>query len=88
MKDADAWKCLPAAEKGGAAPPAWSSAPGPARMPRTTVAMLELDYLHRVRGPLDPKLRGKLRLVANPRANRCAYAEAYAAADLRLRRGR
>jgi alkylhydroperoxidase family enzyme len=82
MKDADAWKRLPAAEKGGgAALPAWARALAGA-MPRTTAAMLELDYLHRARGPLDPKLRGKLRWVA-AHANRCAYAEAYAAADLR-----
>jgi alkylhydroperoxidase family enzyme len=82
LKDADAWKRLPAAEKGGgAALPAWARALGDA-MPRTTAAMLELDYLHRARSPLDPKLRGKMRWVA-AHANRCEYGEAYASADLR-----
>jgi alkylhydroperoxidase family enzyme len=82
MKDADAWKRLPAAEKGGgAALPSWARALADA-MPRTTAAMLELDYLHRAKNPLGPKLRGKMRWVA-AHANRCAYGEAYAAADLR-----
>jgi alkylhydroperoxidase family enzyme len=82
MKDADAWKRLPAAEKGGgAAMPSWARALADA-MPQTTAAMLELDYLHRARSPLDPKLRGKMRWVA-AHANRSAYGEAYAAADLR-----
>jgi alkylhydroperoxidase family enzyme len=78
----EAWRRLPAAEKGAGQPlPAWARALAPS-LPRTTAAMLELDYLHRARSPLDPKLRGKLRWVA-ARANRCAYTEAYAAADLR-----
>ncbi len=82
LNDADAWKRLPAAEKGGgAALPAWARALADP-MPRTTAAMLELDYLHRAHSPLDPKLRGKMRWVA-AHANRCAYGEAYAAADLR-----
>ncbi len=81
-KDADAWKRLPAAEKGGGQPlPAWARALADA-LPRTTAAMLELDYLHRQRSPLDAQLRGKMRWVA-AHANRCRYGEAYAAADLR-----
>jgi hypothetical protein len=44
--------------------------------------LLRLDYLHRAQSPLDPLLRGKIRWVA-ARANRCAYGEAYATADLR-----
>ena len=44
--------------------------------------MLELDYLHRARSPLAPKVRAQLRWVA-AHANRCAYGQAYAAADLR-----
>jgi hypothetical protein len=47
--------------------------------------MLELDYVQRARSPLDAKLRGKMRWVA-AHANRCAYTEAYARADL-LRAG-
>ncbi len=81
-EDADAWKRLPAAEKGGHQPlPSWARALA-GSLPRTTAAMLELDYLQRAHNPLDPKLRAKMRWVA-ARANRCAYGEAYAAADLR-----
>jgi alkylhydroperoxidase family enzyme len=82
LDDAAAWKHLPRAKRGANTPlPAWARAlAGP--LPRTTAAMLELDYLHRAKSPLDPKLRGKLRWTA-AHANRCAYAEAYAAADLR-----
>ena len=43
--------------------------------------MLELDYLHRVRSPLEPRLRGKLRWMA-AHANRCTYSETCAAVDL------
>lgn len=76
------WKFLPPAERGAGRPlPAWAQALAPA-LPNTTAAMLELDYLHRVKSPLDPVLRGKMRWVA-AHANRCAYAEAQAAADLR-----
>jgi alkylhydroperoxidase family enzyme len=82
MKNADAWKRLPAAEKGAGEPlPSWARMLADA-LPRTTAAMLELDYLHRAGGPLDPPLRGRMRWVA-AHANRCAYGEAYAAADLR-----
>jgi alkylhydroperoxidase family enzyme len=82
LTDADAWKRLPSAEKGSGEPlPAWARALADA-LPRTTAAMLELDYLHRAQSPLDPSLRGKLRWVA-AHANRCAFGEAYAAADLR-----
>src|SRR4051812_30176715 len=43
----EAWKRLPAAEKGGGKPlPAWARTLADA-LPRTTAAMLELDYLHR-----------------------------------------
>src|SRR5581483_4019476 len=80
--DAEAWRRLPRTEEGANQPlTAWARALA-ASLPRTTAAMLELDYLHRARSPLDPLLRGKLRWVA-AHANRCAYTEAYAAADLR-----
>ncbi|HEV3263538.1 MAG TPA: carboxymuconolactone decarboxylase family protein [Gemmataceae bacterium] len=80
--DAEAWKCLPRADKGAGQPlPAWARVLARA-LPRTTAAMLELDYLQRTRSPLDPKLRARMRWVA-AHANRCAYSEAYAAADLR-----
>ncbi len=78
----EAWKRLPAAEKGAGQPlPAWARALADT-LPRTTAAMLELDYLQRVRSPLDPVLRGKMRWVA-AHANRCAFGEAQAVADLR-----
>ena len=44
--------------------------------------MLELDYLHRAEIPIEPRLRGMMRWTA-AHANRCAYSEAYAVADLR-----
>ena len=83
LSDDETWRRLPPLEQGEAGQPlpAWARAlAGP--LPRTTAAMLELDYLHRARSPLDPKLRGQLRWVAAD-ANRCAYARAYAEADLR-----
>jgi alkylhydroperoxidase family enzyme len=82
LTDKETWQLLPKAAEGADQPlPVW------ARMtvrslPRTTAAMLELDFLHRARSPLGPKLGGKMRWVA-AHANRCDYAEAYAAADLR-----
>jgi alkylhydroperoxidase family enzyme len=78
----ETWKRLPEAERGAGQPlPVWTRALADA-LPRTTAAMLELDYVQRARSPLDPKLRGKMRWVA-AHANRCAYSEAYAVADLR-----
>src|SRR5262249_1280305 len=79
---AEAWQKLPKATIGEGLPlPVWARALAPT-MPRTVVAMLNLDYLHRERSPLDPELRGKLRWTA-AHANRCKYSEAYALADLR-----
>jgi alkylhydroperoxidase family enzyme len=80
--DQEAWRHLPAAEEGAGRPlPGWARALA-AALPRTTAALLELDYLHREKSPLGPKLRGMMRWAA-AHANRCAYAEAYALADLR-----
>jgi alkylhydroperoxidase family enzyme len=82
LDNKETWKRLPEAERGAdQALPVWTRALVDA-LPRTTAAMLELDYVHRARSPLDPKLRGKMRWVA-AHANRCAYSEAYAVADLR-----
>jgi alkylhydroperoxidase family enzyme len=84
-ESAEAWKHLPAAERGMEQPlPAWARKLA-RTLPHTTAAMLELDYLHRVRNPLEPRLRGQLRWVA-ARTNGCRYSEEYAAADL-LRAG-
>ncbi len=79
LENETAWKRLPPTEKG--ALPAWARATA-ATMPRTTAAMLELDYLHRDGSPLPPRLRGLLRWRA-AQANRCAYTQAQALADLR-----
>jgi alkylhydroperoxidase family enzyme len=81
LTQADAWRRLPGADKGAGQPlPSWARALAES-LPNTTAAMLELDYLHRARSPLDPKLRAKMRWTA-AHANRCSYAEAYAKADL------
>ena len=75
-------KKLPPVESGGGEQlPIWARTLADT-LPRTTAAVLELDYLHRARSPLDPKLRARMRWVA-AHANRCAYGEAYALADLR-----
>ena len=80
--DADGWARLPKVESGGDQPlPNWAKAVA-TRLPRTAAAMLELDHAQRTRSPLDPALRAKMRWVI-ARANRCAYAEATALADLR-----
>jgi alkylhydroperoxidase family enzyme len=82
LSDEEAWRKLPPTESGGGqALPSWARAMAGA-MPRTTAAMLRLDFLHRTRNPLGPLLRGKMRWVA-AHADRCAYSMAYAEADLR-----
>ena len=81
LNDEEAWKRLPRAERGGGKPlPAWARTLADA-LPRTTAAMLELDYRHRALSPLDARLRAKVRWTA-AHANRCAYTEAEALADL------
>jgi hypothetical protein len=73
LNDEDAWKRLPKAERGGGQPlPAWARATADA-LPRTTAAMLELDYRHRALSPLDARLRAKIRWAA-AHANRCPTA--------------
>jgi alkylhydroperoxidase family enzyme len=82
LSDEECWRKLPSAELGGGQTlPTWARAMAGA-MPRTTAAMLRLDFLHRMRNPLGPLLRGKMRWVAG-HANRCEYSMAYAEADLR-----
>jgi alkylhydroperoxidase family enzyme len=79
---AEAWRALPETERGGGQPlPSWALALARS-LPRTTAALLDLDRLQRTRSPLGPVLRGKMRWVAAD-ANRCDYARACAAADLR-----
>src|SRR5207249_10562936 len=82
VSDAEAWRRLPAAMEGSGQPlPTWARALA-AALPRTTAAMLELDFLQRAKNPLEPKLRGMMRWTA-AHANHCAYSEAQAIADLR-----
>jgi alkylhydroperoxidase family enzyme len=82
LSDAEAWRTLPAVENGGGQPlPSWARAlAGP--MPRTTAALLRLDFVQRTRNPIDPKLRASMRWVA-AKANGSAYSQAYALADAR-----
>ncbi len=82
LSSEEAWRKLPAAEAGAGQPlPSWARALA-GSLPRTTAAMLELDYAQRTKSPLEPALRAKLRWVA-AHANRCVYGEAQALADLR-----
>jgi alkylhydroperoxidase family enzyme len=81
LSDEEAWKRLPKAEKGGGRPlPVWARVLADS-LPRTTAAMLELDYRHRALSPLDARLRAKVRWAA-AHADGCAYAESVALADL------
>jgi alkylhydroperoxidase family enzyme len=82
LSDPECWRALPAAVKGSGQPlPSWARALA-GLMPRTTAAMLRLDLIHRTKSPLEPRLRAELRWVG-AHANRCAYAESYAAFDAR-----
>src|SRR5262245_22059255 len=76
-----AWKRLPGAPPSVQPLPTWARRlAGP--LPLTTARMLELDAMHRTGDRLDPRLRGLVRWAATD-ANRCDYAKAVAAADLR-----
>lgn len=82
LSDAETWERMPDAVSGAGQPlPNWARAVA-VQMPRTAAAMLELDAIHRLRSPIDPMLRAKLRWVI-AHANHCDYSEAYALADLR-----
>ena len=82
LTDLECWKRMPAATTGDGQPlPNWAKAVA-SRLPRTAAAMLELDLAQRVKSPLDPLLRAKMRWVI-AHANQCAYSEAYALADLK-----
>ncbi len=68
--------------KGGGQPlPVWARMLA-GDLPRSTAAFLQLDLAQRTKSPVDPGLRAAMRWVA-AHADRCAYAEAYAAADAR-----
>lgn len=81
LSQQDAWQALPKLEHGQTARlPLWAVATAKA-LPRTTAAALELDHRHRVSSPLDAQLRAQVRLVV-AHANRCAYTQVQAKADL------
>jgi len=80
LSDAEAWERLPRATKGAGQPlPSWVRMLA-GELPRTTAALLQLDWAQRTQSPVPPRLRAAMRWVS-ARANHCAYAEAYAAAD-------
>jgi hypothetical protein len=86
MSDKEAWAKLPKAETGaGARLPSWARAVAE-HLPRTSAAMLELDYAQRVKSVLDPALRAKMRWIIAT-ANRCEYTQAIALADLKRAAG-
>jgi hypothetical protein len=82
LSNEEAWQRLPELEAGERDKPLpnWAQTlAGP--LPRTTAAMLELDFRYRTSEAFDPKLRATLRWVA-AKANRCEYSRRYAEADL------
>ncbi len=77
---AEAWERLPPLESGKARLlPTWARILA-GELPRTTAALLELDFAQRTQGPVAPRLRAAMRWVA-ARANRCAYAQVTAQLD-------
>lgn len=81
LTDAETWKRLPKAIKGGGQPlPLWARALAD-KLPLTTARLLLLDRQQRAGAALDPVLRARVRLAA-ARANRSNTGTAYALADL------
>lgn len=81
LANEEAWQRLPGAPAVVQPLPTWARMlAGP--LPLTTARMLALDALHRSGNRLEPRLRGLVRWAAAD-ANRCAYGQAIAAADLR-----
>ncbi len=81
LDNKEAWQLLPRAAKGDGEPlPAWARALAKS-LPKTTAAMLELDYMHRAQSPLQPVLRAEMRWVAAD-TNHCAYTRLQAENDL------
>ena len=78
--DAEAWQRLPPATKGSGQPlPTWAKMLA-VELPKSAAAFLELDLAQRSKSPVDPGLRAAMRWIS-AHANRCGYAETYAAAD-------
>lgn len=79
--DEGTWRRLPPTVSGANQPlPNWARAVA-VHLPRTAAAMLRLDLAQRTASLLDPLLRSKMRWAV-AHANRCAYSEATALADL------
>ncbi len=78
LSNEDAWLLLP---RKNPSLPAWARILA-RPLPKTTGALLELDYLHRARNPLEPALAAKLRWMAAHTLG-CEYGRRYAEADLR-----
>ena len=82
IRNEEAWNLLPDNTHSHESElPNWAKALVP-WMPRTTAAMLKLDEAHRLRSPLPPDLRAKLRWVVAD-VNRCEYSKETALLDLR-----
>ncbi len=82
LDDAECWKRLPPTTSGGEGKlPSWARMLA-GELPRTTAALLQLDFAQRTKSPLDPKVRAAMRLAAAV-VNRCAYSQEYAAFDAR-----
>lgn len=80
----DAWKNLPKSEHGqGTLLPTWARQLAP-QLPKSTAALLQLDYAHREASPLPVKLRAAMRYVA-AHANSSPYAQSVALEDLKRR---
>ena len=78
LNNEDAWKTLP---RENPPLPVWARSLA-GSLPKTTAAMLELDYLHRAKNPLGAAVYGKLRWVAADTLG-CAYSKSRAEADLK-----
>jgi alkylhydroperoxidase family enzyme len=80
--DAETWQRLRPAARGSRQPlPSWAKMLA-AELPKSAAAFLELDLAQRTKSPVAPGLRAAMRCIS-AHANRCGYAEAYAAADAR-----
>ncbi|MBI1322811.1 hypothetical protein GC170_06460 [bacterium] len=81
LSDSEAWARIPAPTSGkpGGPLPHWARVLAK-DLPKTSAALLQLDYAQRVSSPVEPKLRAAMRLVAAS-ANRSEYGQAVAAYD-------
>jgi alkylhydroperoxidase family enzyme len=82
LSDAECWKLLAPAEAAGKGPlPSWARALA-GSIPRSTAALLRVDFVQRAHSPIEPKLRARMRFVT-AHANHCAYSVQYALFDAR-----